>query len=123
MEFKDLKVGHSAELEFEVTDSYTINRSGKEGAEVLSTPSLLHMMEMTCIEATDHRLPAGFVTVGFAVDGLRHLAPTSLGSKVKIRAQLTEVDGKKFTYRIEAHEGEERIGVASHRRAAILTDT
>lgn len=119
MEFEDLKVGQIGELEFEVTDNYTINRSGKEGAEVLSTPSLLHMMEMTCIEATDHRLPEGFVTVGFAVDGLRHLAPTPLGSKVKIRAELTEVDGKKFTYRIEAHEGVEKIGVATHRRAAI----
>ena len=119
MEFEDLKVGQIGELEFEVTDNYTINRSGKEGAEVLSTPSLLHMMEMTCIEATDHRLPEGFVTVGFAVDGLRHLAPTPLGSKVKIRAELTEVDGKKFTYRIEAHEGAEKIGVATHRRAAI----
>ena len=123
MGFEDLKVGQSCELEFEVTDNYTINRSGKEAAEVLSTPSLLHMMEMTCIEATDHHLPEGFATVGFAVDGLRHLAPTPLGSKVKIRAELTEVDGKKFTYRIEAHEGEEKIGVATHRRAAIHTDT
>ncbi len=119
MEFKDLRVGHSVELEFEVTTEYTINRSGKKGAEVLSTPSLLHMMEMTCIEATDHRLPEGFVTVGFAVDGLRHLAPTALGSKVKIRAELTKVDGRKLTYRIEAHEGEDKIGVATHGRAAI----
>ena len=78
-------------------------------------------MEMASIEATDHLLPPGYATVGFAVDKLRHLAPTALGARVRVRSELTEVDGSKFTYSIEAFEGDKTIGVASHRRAAIAT--
>ena len=122
MTMDKIKPGQSAEMEVEVTSDLTINRTGKPGAEVLSTPSLLHLMELTSIEATDHLLPSGYTTVGFAVDKLRHLAPTSLGARVRIRSELTEVDVSKFTYSIEAFEGEKTIGVATHRRAAVPTD-
>ena len=58
-------------------------------------------------------------TVGYAVDGLRHLAPTPVGNKVVISVELTEIDRNRLTYRIEAHEGEQRIAVATHKRAVI----
>jgi fluoroacetyl-CoA thioesterase len=97
----------------------TVNRSGILGADVLSTPWLLNLMELTCIEATDSKLAPDMATVGYAVDGLRHLAPTSIGATVTVTALLAAVDSKKFTYDIKAEEGGQKIGVANHRRAAI----
>lgn len=116
-----LHPGQSAELSFEVTRELTVNRMGRQGAEVLSTPSLLELMERTCNEASDPYLPEGHTTVGYAVDGLRHIAPTPIGHTVRVRAELTEVDRDRLTYRIEAFEGDKRIGVATHKRAVIAT--
>ena len=115
------ETGQSAETQTEVTEPLTINRMGRPGAEVLSTPSLLKLMEECCIEASDPYLPEGSTTVGYAVDGLRHVAPTAIGGVVTVKAVLTEVDRNRLTYRIEAHEGDTQIGVATHKRAVIPT--
>ena len=121
MNLERLRPGQSAELSVQVTKELSVNRMGRPGADVLSTPGLLSLMERTCIQASDHLLPQGYVTVGYAVDGLRHLAPTAVGQEVRVRAHLTEVDGNRLTYSIEAYEGEKKIGVAVHKRAVIST--
>ena len=115
------ETGQSAETQTEVTEPLTINRMGRPGAEVLSTPSLLKLMEECCIEASDPYLPDGSTTVGYAVDGLRHVAPTAIGGVVTVKAVLTEVDRNRLTYEIAAHEGDTQIGVATHKRAVIPT--
>lgn len=115
------ETGQSAETRTEVTEPLTINRMGRLGAEVLSTPSLLKLMEECCIEASDPYLPEGSTTVGYAVDGLRHVAPTAIGGIVTVKAVLTDVDRNRLTYQIEAHEGDTQIGVATHKRAVIST--
>lgn len=122
MAFDMVKAGQSAEMNVEVTKDMTTNRMGRPGADVLSTPSLLMLMEHTAIKATDPLLPKGHATVGYAVDGMRHMAPTALGAKVRVKATVTEVDNNKFTYSIEAYEGDKKIGVAMHKRAAISTE-
>ena len=117
-----IKPGDSEDVIYQVTKDMTVNRTGKTGADVLSTPSLLHIMELACIEITDSRLPEGFTTVGYAVDKLRHLAPTKIDQTVTISVTITEVDGKKYAYSIEAHEGDKMIGKAEHKRASISTE-
>ncbi len=119
MTMDKIETGQSAEIEVEVTPDLTINRTGKEGGEVLSTPSLLMLMEQCCIEASDAHLPDTHTTVGYAVDGMRHLAPTPIGRKVKVKTVLIEVDRNRLTYTLEAFEGDKSIGVATHKRAVI----
>ena len=114
-----LEQGKVFEVSTEVTLDLTINRMGRTGAEVLSTPSLLKLMEECCIDASEALLPYGHTTVGYAVDGMRHLAPTPIGAVVKIKSELLEVDGNKLTYALEAFEGGNKIGFATHKRAVI----
>lgn len=121
MNMDKFETGQSAEQEVEVTKEMTTNRMGRPGADVLSTPALLELMENTCILASDPYLPEESTTVGFAVDGLRHLAPTSIGGKVTVKAELTEIDRNRLTYSLEANEGDKKIGVAIHKRAVIST--
>ena len=123
MTMERFKPGQSAELEAEVTIGMSINRMGGEGTDVLSTPDLLRLMEECSIKASDPYLPAGHTTVGYAVDGLRHLAPTSVGETVRLTAELTEVDRNRLTYSIEASEGDVKIGVAVHKRAVVPKET
>ena len=123
MTMERLQPGQSAELKTEVSKEMTTNRMGREGADVLSTPALLSLMENACVKASDSSLPSGYTTVGYAVDGLRHLAPTSIGQRVLIiRSELIEVDRNRLTYSIEAFEGDKKIGVATHKRAVVSTD-
>ena len=121
MTMDNVAVGQEATLEVEVTTDLTTNRMGRPGADVLSTPHLLGLMEGACIMATDKTLPDGYTTVGYAVDGLRHIAPTNVGESVSVRATLTEVDRNRLTYEIEAFEGDKQIGRATHKRAVIPT--
>jgi predicted thioesterase len=113
--------GQNAELETIVTRELTTNRMGRAGADVLSTPSLLGLMENASILASEPYLPEGHTTVGYAVDGLRHIAPTSLDQTVRVKSVLTEVDRNRLTYEIEAYEGDKRIATATHKRAVIST--
>jgi predicted thioesterase len=122
MTTEKLGPGLSAELEVEVTEDLTVNPRERPGADVLSTPALLGLMEQCSIKVVRPLLPQGSTTVGYAVDGLRHLAPTAIGGNVLVRSVLTKVDGNKLTFSIEAFEGDKKIGVATHRRAIIPRD-
>ena len=121
MAMQNVKLGQEGILEVEVTQDLTINRMGRDGADVLSTPHLLGLMENASIKATDEHLAEGYTSVGYAVDGLRHIAPTNVGGRVRVRSVLTEVDRNRLTYEIEAHEGDKQIGRAVHKRAVIPT--
>ena len=123
MDLQRLEPGQTAETETTVTKSMTVNRMGREGADVLSTPALLMLMEEVSIRASEPFLPDGSTTVGYAVDGMRHVAPTALGATVRVRCELTAVDRNRLTYEVEAFEGETRIGFATHKRAVISTDS
>ena len=119
MTMENFATGQKFQQEIEVTLEHTTNRMGKPGADVLSTPALLGLMEGACIQQSQPFMPADHTTVGYAVDGLRHLAPTPVGNKVVIGVELTEVDRNRLTYQIEAHEGDKRIAMATHKRAVI----
>lgn len=97
----------------------SVNRMKRPGAEVLSSPAMIQMMEQTCVHASEKHLPPGFTTVGYHVD-VRHLASTPLGKRVTARAQLVQVDGNKLTFQVEAFDEDHRkIGEGFHRRAII----
>ncbi|MCH8827648.1 MAG: thioesterase family protein [Chloroflexi bacterium] len=114
------QMGQTFEHEYEVTKNDSVNRMGKDGADVLSTPALLGLMENACILQSEPYLPEQHTTVGYAVDGLRHVAPTAMGEKVQVKVRLTEVDRNRLTYDIEVYEGpDKRIAVANHKRAVI----
>ena len=122
MTMEKFKAGQTAEMEVEVTKDLTTNRMGREGADVLSTPALLGLMENVSIKATEPYLPPGHTTVGYAVDGLRHLAPTPIGEKVLLKTELTEVNRNRLTFQIEAFEGDKKVALATHKRAVVPTD-
>ena len=122
MDMNHFKLGQSTESEVEVTTAMSVNRMGRKGADVLSTPMLLEIMENICIKSSEPYLVEGYTTVGYAVDGLRHLAPTPVGQTVRVRSVITEIDRKRLTYSIEAYEGDKKIGIAVHKRAVVSTN-
>lgn len=85
---------------------------------VFSTPSLVGLAERACINATHRHLPPGFTTVGFEVN-VKHLAPTPIGKQVRAVAELTDVQGNKLAFRVEAFDDERKTGEGLLRRALV----
>ncbi len=114
----ELLTGLRAELELTVTTDDTAARWGSGLVPVYSTPALVGAMEQACVIALEKHLPVGKTTVGghIAVD---HLAATPVGMKVRIQAELTQAQGRKLTFQIEAWDEVEKIGQAQHHRFVV----
>jgi fluoroacetyl-CoA thioesterase len=91
---------------------------GSGAIQVLSTPSMIALMENAAASAVQSVLPPGQTTVGTRLD-VRHLAATPLGLGVRARAELLEVDGRKLTFHLEAFDTEEKIGEGTHERMVV----
>jgi fluoroacetyl-CoA thioesterase len=79
------------------------------------------LMEKAALMCVEHLLPAGHNTVGTHLE-VSHTKPTPPGVAVTARAELTEVDGRKLTFHIEAHDALEVIGHATHTRVIMDRD-
>lgn len=90
--------------------------------DVLSTPAIIAMMERTSVELTTPYLGGNEQTVGIHVD-VRHRAPTRIGQRVTITAELAEIDGNKLRFSVVAANDEGvKIAEGTHRRAVIALD-
>src|SRR5499426_4071703 len=116
MDIDRLQPGLSAEITTVVDDSLVVKHMGGDG--VLSTPSMISLMERAGIQAVQAVLPEGYTTVGFEVT-VKHFAATPKGKKVTARAELLEVDGRKLRFKVEVHDEDKKVGEGTHRRAII----
>jgi fluoroacetyl-CoA thioesterase len=114
----NLEPGLNAEIEIRVDEADTASRWGSGLVPVFSTPALVGLMEGAAVQALSGHLPPGQTTVGGHID-VRHLAATPVGMKVRARAELTAVDGRKLAFRIQAWDEVELIGEAAHERFVI----
>ena len=111
-----LTPGLTAEITTVVDDTLVVKHMGGEG--VLSTPSMIGLMERAGIQAVQAHLHEGHTTVGFEVN-VKHFAATPKGQKVTVKAELLEVDGLKLRFKVEAHDEHRKVGEGTHRRAII----
>ena len=116
MNFEGLEPGLSAEIKTVVDDSLVVKHTGGDG--VFSTPSMIGLMERAGIEAVQSLLGDEHTTVGFEVN-VKHFAATHKGKEVTIRAELTDVDGRKLRFNVVAHDDTQKVGEGTHRRAII----
>jgi len=110
-----LVTGLVGELDTVVTEEDTAERWGSGVVPVLATPCLVALMERVAVQALVGCLPAGKTSVGGRID-VHHLAATPVGLRVRVRAQLVAVSGRRLTFQVEAWDEVEQIGEATHER-------
>jgi predicted thioesterase len=115
---EQLQPGLVGEVEREVTRELTAAHWGSGLVPVLGTPVLVALMEQAAVRALEDHLPEGRTTVGARID-VRHLAPTPVGMRVRVRAELTAFEGRHLHFHIEAWDDDERVGEASHERVVV----
>ncbi|MBI5387839.1 MAG: thioesterase family protein [Verrucomicrobia bacterium] len=115
------KVGDIGELRFTVERQHAVDFSSEGMPLVLSTPSLLWFLEHAAREVLVPLQEPGESSVGTEIE-LQHLAPTPLGHAVRCVARVTNVEGSRVSFQLEAHDERELIAKGFHRRFVVRAE-
>lgn len=113
-----LHPGMQREETFRVEEQHAAIHLGSGSSRVLATPWMIAFMERVSHRLVSENLPPGYSSVGVHVD-VRHVAPTPIGSTVRVRAEVTEFNGQKVDLLIQAWDENELLGEGRHRRVVI----
>ena len=86
-----------------------------EGISILSTPSMISLMEQNCRLAADSQLPPTFTTVGTHVN-IKHLAAVPKGETIIVKIALKTQDRRRLTFTVETWWKETLVGNGIHVR-------
>jgi fluoroacetyl-CoA thioesterase len=119
MELKELiPAGRVREASYLVEVQHTTSHIGDRAYRVLATPFMIGFMENNSHRLLAEYLPDGKSSVGVLVN-VRHLAPTPLGSTVKVRSEVLEVDGIRVIFAVKVWDQIELVGEGFHERVII----
>ena len=116
-----LEVGMTHELVLKSQPQHSALHFYPNLPDVFATPFLGGLMEQVSAELIDRHLDPGQQSVGISMN-LKHLAATPLGMEVRVKTEVSAVEGKKLTFRLEAYDAVEKIGEAVHERFIINAD-
>ena len=87
--------------------------------EVFATGYLVGLLEWACVKCLDPHLNwPEEQTLGTHIN-ISHEAPTPPGFEVKARVKLTEVDGRRLFFYVEADDGRDVIARGTHERYVV----
>jgi predicted thioesterase len=116
----NVQPGASAEIEVTVTEDRTAHAMGNRGVHVFATPFVVGLLEDVSAAVLRPHLPAGAGTVGTMVE-MRHLAATPAGMRVRARATLLQVEGRRYLFAVEAWDDKEKIAEGRHERFIVAS--
>ena len=116
-----LKVGLAGTAELVVGPEHTAPRVGSGMVAVLATPVMINLIEAAALAAAERLLPAGHQSLGIHLD-VRHFAATPVGMRVTATAEVTAIDGRTITFKVEARDEKEPIGDGTHQRVVVNVD-
>jgi predicted thioesterase len=118
VDLTQLRPGLVGAADLRVGVEHTAPSIGSGAIPVLGTPVMINLMEGAALAAVEHLLPAGHQSLGIHLD-VRHIAATPIGMRVRATAELTNVDGRTLTFRVEARDEREVIGDGTHQRVVV----
>ena len=110
-----LKIGLKHQSVMRVMEGNTAEFIGSGDMAVLATPAMVALMENAAMLAVALHLGEGETTVGSMIS-TSHLKPSKVGNAISAVAELTEIDGRKLTFKIQAYDGDTLIGEGDHIR-------
>ena len=114
-------IGAKNEHRFTVTENHTAITLESGNARVLSTPYLVAMLEKAAHELCFPYLEEGTATVGTEMN-LKHLAATPVEMTVTVTATVTEWEGRKIIFSLEAYDEAEKIAEGTHTRFVVFKE-
>lgn len=112
---------NSLTMRYDVTADLTAERMGSGDMPVLATPAMVAMMENAAMNLAKPLCKDGDTTVGCMIS-TTHVRPSAVGASISVTATLTAQEGRKLTFSIEAKDGDNVIGTATHERVVVTRD-
>lgn len=113
---KPVPAGTADEMVIETTPEMGVRHLPMQ---MYSTPSMVQHFEGLCLKMLLPFLDPGENSVGYHVD-VKHIAATTIGQKVTIKARVKEAEGRKVRFEVEAYnETGTKIGEGEHERRVI----
>ncbi|MCQ2218241.1 MAG: thioesterase family protein [Paludibacteraceae bacterium] len=114
-----MEVGQSYTQTITVREQDSAVALGSGGLNVFGTPAMIAYMEGTALTMVKNDLPEGSDTVGIEIN-VKHCKASAIGSKITFTATITEIDGRRIAYAIEAKDEKgDLIGSADHQRFVV----
>jgi fluoroacetyl-CoA thioesterase len=115
-------IGTCGELQFVVEPKHAIDFATDGMPAVLSTPTLIGLLERTARQALQPFLEPDERSVGVEIE-LRHFAATPVGQQVTCAVRVIHVAGAQINFQIEARDAHEMIARGLHKRAVIRVES
>ena len=116
-----VETGLSAEVELTVGEADTAAAMGSGDVPVLATPRVVALCEAASMTAVRSSLAEGETTVGHTVQ-LDHVAPTRVGGRVRAKAELMKVEGRRLTFQVSAYDGRGLVAAGKITRVIVTTE-
>ena len=86
--------------------------------KVLSTPSMIGLIEQTCLATAQEHLDDGETTVGIHVC-VSHSASVRAGGSIDIECELTEIDRRRLVFGTRVTSGDTLVSEGTHQRFVV----
>ena len=113
-----LAVGMTNEMRLKTGPEHSAQKFFAKVPNVFGTPFLGGLFEGVSADLMAPHLGPGETSVGISMS-LTHTAPTPLGMEVRAVTEVTQVEGRKITFKVEGFDEKEKIGEAVHERFII----
>ncbi|HTG97631.1 MAG TPA: thioesterase family protein [Burkholderiales bacterium] len=114
----EITPGLSGSVEITVGEQHTAPSIGSGKVRVLATPVMINLIEAAALKAIEHLLDPGYQSLGTHLD-VHHVAATPVGMRARATAEVTKVDGRTVTFKVEARDEKDVIGYGTHERVVV----
>ena len=113
-----LDVGRTYGSQTRVEEWMTAEKAGNKGADVLSTPQLMQMIEEAAMHCIAPILTGDQLTVATHID-LEHRKPVPVGFIVRTEVEVVQIDGPRVTFAVQVFDEQENVAEGTHERYII----
>ncbi|HYK57841.1 MAG TPA: hotdog domain-containing protein [Bryobacteraceae bacterium] len=115
---KPVPIGARGEAQQTVEFRHTLRAHHPQLPPVYSTPDMIRLMEVAAFQALQPYCEGDEITVGTAIH-VEHRAACGVGAQITAEAVVEAFDGRFFTVRVTARDGEREIGRGTVGRAVV----
>ncbi|HEY8298735.1 MAG TPA: hotdog domain-containing protein [Candidatus Baltobacteraceae bacterium] len=113
-----LDIGRTFSRQSRVEEWMTAEKAGNKGADVLSTPMLVQLIEEAAMACVAPALAADEITLGTHID-LEHHKPVPVGFIVRTEVEVVLVDGPRISFAVAVFDEQEAVAEGTHERYVI----
>jgi predicted thioesterase len=117
---KPVPVGAKGSCQERVHFDHTLTAHHHQLPPVYSTPDMIRLMETAGFHALQPFCENDEISVGTAIN-IEHRAPVGVNAVVKAEATVETVEGRFYTMRVTATDGDKEIGRGTIQRTIVST--